>query len=53
MVFNRWGNQVYYAEDYKNDWNGGDLNASTYYYVITLRSGARTELVKGWVTIVR
>lgn len=25
-VFNRWGNQVYRHTNYRNDWNGGNLN---------------------------
>jgi gliding motility-associated-like protein len=40
-VYNRWGNIVYEAEPYKNDWNGHykgtkaeSLPAATYFYVI-------------------
>ena len=38
-IFNRWGNQVYYSEDYKNDWAGtfnedlAHLPDGTYFYV--------------------
>jgi gliding motility-associated-like protein len=40
-VYNRWGNVVYEAEPYNNDWNGHykgtkaeSLPAATYFYVI-------------------
>jgi len=38
-IFNRWGNQVFYSEDYKNDWSGtfnkdtANLPDGTYFYV--------------------
>jgi gliding motility-associated-like protein len=32
VVFNRWGNEVYRRKGYHNDWNGGNLNAGTYFY---------------------
>ena len=43
-VFNRWGNQVYIASDYKNDWNGAGTNGEVlpddiYYYVMKLEDG--------------
>lgn len=37
-VFNRWGKVVYENENYQNDWDGGDLNAGTYYYIVTPNS---------------
>ena len=48
LVFNRWGNQVYSSNDYKNDWNGkgpggNDLPAGTYFletYVIEVSTGS-------------
>ena len=41
-VFNRWGNEVYKSEDYKNDWRGKgvsnflgeDVPEGTYYYIV-------------------
>lgn len=33
-IFNRWGRIVYKSEDYKNDWDGGDLPDGTYFYVL-------------------
>ncbi|MCP4439202.1 MAG: T9SS type B sorting domain-containing protein [Aureispira sp.] len=43
LVFNRWGNRVLRATDYKNDWdgkfNGRDLPEGYYYYLINLNDG--------------
>jgi gliding motility-associated-like protein len=33
-IFNRWGNLIYKSEDYKNDWNGEEHEAGTYYYIL-------------------
>ncbi|MCP4091432.1 MAG: T9SS type B sorting domain-containing protein [Gammaproteobacteria bacterium] len=48
-VFNRWGNEVYYNENYQNDWDGTFENKvlpdGAYYYVIDynkILSGDRT-----------
>ncbi|WP_350290626.1 Calx-beta domain-containing protein, partial [uncultured Croceitalea sp.] len=45
QIFNRWGDKVYEAKDYRNDWNGsspsgsvgssGVLPSGTYYYIIS------------------
>ena len=42
-VFNRWGNEVYYREDYvNNEWvgddnNGNNLPEGTYYVILTIK----------------
>jgi gliding motility-associated-like protein len=45
LIFNRWGNQVYSADPYMNDWNGVSTNAltigevlpaGTYWYLVDL-----------------
>ena len=41
-VFNRWGNEVFRSDDYKNDWRGKgvanflgeDVPEGTYYYIV-------------------
>ena len=59
-IFNRWGNEVWYGENYDNDkvvWNGNDGNANTgdelsdatYFYVAVV--GGKTY--KGWVELTR
>lgn len=49
-VYNRWGKQIYESEAYDNSWNGGDLNAGTYYYLLTAPD---ETFCKGWVQIIR
>src|SRR5690606_22443459 len=50
-VVNRWGNEVYRHNNYKNDWDGQGLNEGTYYYVIITHDGNRQERYAGWVLI--
>jgi gliding motility-associated-like protein/uncharacterized repeat protein (TIGR01451 family) len=61
-VYNRWGNLVFAADSYKNDWGGTsngravvsgsqDLPVGTYYYILDLRDG--TEPRNGWLYINR
>lgn len=54
-VFNRWGNLVYEASNYNNDWDGrssagGALADDTYYFVIKLGDGRNFN---GFVVIKR
>lgn len=42
-IFNRWGQLIYEAENYQNNWNGNDKNGKplgedTYFYVITVNN---------------
>jgi gliding motility-associated-like protein/uncharacterized repeat protein (TIGR01451 family) len=61
-VYNRWGNLVFAADSYKNDWGGTsngravvngsqDLPVGTYYYILDLKDG--TEPRNGWLYINR
>ncbi len=57
IVFNRWGDVVYEAKPYNNDWggtnqNGKPLPEGTYYYILRLDFAAGLVL-KGDVTILR
>lgn len=62
-IFNRWGKIVYESDNYKNDWNGGDVSDGTYYYIVTPNNtkyeydaGGKDEIkftVKGFVQIFR
>jgi len=53
-IYNRYGNLVYSADGYDNNWqgtrNGVDLPQATYYYVITDAAG---NIFKGPITILR
>jgi gliding motility-associated-like protein len=35
-IYNRWGKKVFETTGYMNNWNGGNLNDGTYYYVLTV-----------------
>ncbi|MCU4157655.1 tandem-95 repeat protein [Carboxylicivirga sp. A043] len=59
-IFNRWGNVVYEADKYLNDWDGksnagfsiGDeLPVGTYYYIITIHDTKQT--LKGYIYLNR
>lgn len=57
LIFNRWGDIVYQAKPYANDWNGNNadgqpLPQGTYYYVLRL-SIVKSAYKRGDVTILR
>lgn len=35
-VFNRWGDEVYYSQEYNGEWDGAALVDDTYFYVLNL-----------------
>lgn len=54
-IFNRWGEEIFHANDYKNDWdgknmNGKDLVPDTYFYIMTLNNG---KSYQGYVILKR
>lgn len=57
IIFNRWGDIVYQARPYLNDWqgtnnSGKDLPTGTYYYILRLDL-ANGKILRGDVTIIR
>jgi gliding motility-associated-like protein len=56
VIYNTWGNEVYRARAYKNDWNGrrnGDmLPEGSYYYQIYLTSTSKMDK-DGWLYITK
>ncbi len=56
-VFNRWGDLVFEASAYANDWDGRykgtPLPPGTYFYVIQLEEGSPDNCLQGYVTIAR
>ncbi len=59
-VFNRWGNVVYTADKYTNDWDGtsnagftiGDeLPVGTYFYIVTIKD--TKQVIKGYIYLNR
>jgi gliding motility-associated-like protein len=56
VIYNRWGDEVYSAQPYNNDWTGtfrdrGALPDGTYYYILTLGDGSAP--IAGFVAVFR
>ncbi len=57
VIFNRWGDIVYRARPYNNDWRGTNMSGQplpqgTYYYILRLDLD-QGEIIRGDITIVR
>ena len=57
IIFNRWGDIVYQAKPYLNNWSGtndkgGSLPHATYYYILRLDI-ANNNIIRGDVTILK
>jgi gliding motility-associated-like protein len=50
FIYNRWGSEIFKAADYQNNWDGGDSNSGTYYYVIRTKEGKEYS---GYVTLIK
>ncbi len=50
IVLNRWGEVVFESADYKNDWNGKDLDPGVYY--VQVKIGEQTTC-KNWLQILK
>ncbi len=52
-IFNRWGDEIYHAKNYQNDWDGtyrgANIQEGTYYYIFSLGDGS--ALKKGFITV--
>jgi gliding motility-associated-like protein len=51
-IFNRWGEPIYESTNYKNNWNAADIADGTYWYLLKLPYGSKTDY-KGFLTIVK
>ena len=55
VIYNQWGDVVYRAAPYKNDWNGtfnnNPLPDGTYYFLF--KRDPTAEVIKNFVTIIR
>lgn len=54
VIINRWGNEVFKATNYQNDWNGSNFNEGVYFYILKVhaKDGA-TKSFTGYVHIIR
>jgi gliding motility-associated-like protein len=57
IIFNRWGDILYEAKPYNNDWNGlndggQEVPEGTYYYILRLNLG-EGDIIRGDVTVIR
>lgn len=52
-IFNRWGNVVYRKQYYKNDWAAPGLNEGTYFYILKVNSNNKSDIYKGYITLLR
>jgi gliding motility-associated-like protein len=56
-VFNRWGDLVFEADDYHNNWDGrykgNPLPPGTYFYLVQLEKGNSGRCLQGYVTLTR
>lgn len=57
IIFNRWGDVVYQAKPYQNNWSGtnnsgNELPHATYYYILRLNI-ANGKIIRGDVTILK
>ena len=50
VIINRWGNVIFSAKDYRNQWRASGHPDGTYYYVLQLQDGREFT---GHVTVVR
>ncbi|MBF9143176.1 DUF7948 domain-containing protein [Hymenobacter properus] len=49
-VYSRWGQEVFRAEEYANNWNAADVSAGIYYLVLLDTAGRR---YRGWLEVVK
>ena len=56
-IFNQWGDEVFYAAPYVNNWDGTyqgrDLPVGTYFYTLDLNTGNREDVLSGFLIIER
>lgn len=50
VVYSRWGNEVYSAQNYRNQWDGSGVPDGTYFYVLKIN---KKESISGHVTLLR
>lgn len=52
VVSNRWGRVIFEADNYQNNWNGGDASEGTYFYILELNN-SKEVIHKGTFTLLK
>lgn len=56
-IYNRWGDRVFYDEDYDNKWDATDaskkVNEGVYFYYLEEEKTKECNVFKGWVQVVK
>ncbi|WP_207427123.1 gliding motility-associated C-terminal domain-containing protein [Pedobacter sp. SYSU D00535] len=54
-IFNRWGDEVFRTSGYSNAgaWDGGNMQAGTYFYVLNVKINGDTKTYKGFITMIK
>jgi gliding motility-associated-like protein len=50
-VYNRWGKEVYEAENYQNDWQPTELATGVYFYEVIFKD--KNTRCNGWIQVLR
>jgi gliding motility-associated-like protein len=55
LIFNRWGDEVYKAKSYNsaNAWDGANLQAGTYFYVLNVEINGDKKVYKGFISMAK
>jgi len=53
LIMDRWGNPVFDEKPYLNDWGAKGLSNGTYFYVLRINNGLRSQTFKGHITVLR
>lgn len=54
VIFNRWGDHVFEAENYQNSWDAEGLGSGSYFYVLdVIDSSGKKQTFQGWVQIIK
>lgn len=53
VIYNRWGNEVYRMQNYRNQWVASGLEQGTYFYVFQVKECDGYKTYKGYVTVYR
>ncbi|MEX0884187.1 MAG: gliding motility-associated C-terminal domain-containing protein, partial [Cyclobacteriaceae bacterium] len=54
LIFNRWGDMVFSADDYENSWEAAGLQGGTYYYQLKgISQNGKEKQYKGWLQVIK